>query len=129
MALKIKKQIKNPDGTFTELEGTEAEIEAYEKKQRKKNESVQKKREILTDEIRRMVQDEVAKIPPTIVNIPYPVYPPEPLPWRTTGPFAPRWPEPLPYITWTSNEIINSGGSLTCERPDDDVVTAYAVTQ
>ena len=48
MALKIKKQIKNTDGTITEVEGTEAEVEAFLKKQNKRNEDVeQKKRNLI----------------------------------------------------------------------------------
>jgi len=45
MALNIKKQIKNSDGTITEIQGTEAEIEAYEKKNEKKQQSEQAKKE------------------------------------------------------------------------------------
>jgi hypothetical protein len=59
MALKIKKQIKNSDGTITELEGTEAEVEAFLKKQSKKDESlVQKKKNlILGREMRAAIQE------------------------------------------------------------------------
>ena len=59
MALKIKKQIKNSDGTITELEGTEAEVEAFLKKQSKKDESlVQKKKNlILGKEMRAAIQE------------------------------------------------------------------------
>lgn len=45
MALNIKKQIKNSDGTITEIQGTEAEIEAYEKKSEKKQQSENAKKE------------------------------------------------------------------------------------
>jgi len=56
--LKIKKQIKNSDGTITELEGTEAEVEAFLKKQSKKDETVspKKKNLILGKEMQAAVQ-------------------------------------------------------------------------
>jgi hypothetical protein len=59
MALKIKKQIKNSDGTITELEGTEAEVEAFLKKQNKKDESTQTKKKnlILGKEMAAVIQD------------------------------------------------------------------------
>lgn len=69
--LRIKKQIKQPDGTILEIEGTEAEIEAYEKKQNKKNESAQKKKEILhgkkakkldMEELKRFLSEEIQKL-------------------------------------------------------------------
>ena len=47
MALKIRKQFKNPDGTITEVEGTEKEIREYEKKKEKINEVPQKKKGII----------------------------------------------------------------------------------
>ncbi len=43
--LKVKKQIKQLDGTVIEIEGTEAEVEAYEKKVGKKQQSEQAKKE------------------------------------------------------------------------------------
>lgn len=68
MALKIKKQIKNSDGTITELEGTEAEIEAFLKKESKKQESVQKKKSLILGKgmearIREIIAEELAKLP------------------------------------------------------------------
>jgi hypothetical protein len=45
MALKIKKQIKQSDGTILEIEGTEAEVEAFERKNEKKQQSEQAKKE------------------------------------------------------------------------------------
>lgn len=70
MALKIKKQYRQPDGTLIEIEGTEAEIESFEKKQRKQKqqiESEEKKKTILygkdLEEIRKIVQEEITKIP------------------------------------------------------------------
>jgi hypothetical protein len=71
MALKIKKQYKNADGTITEVEGTEAEVESFEKKNNKKNESAQKKKEILhgkkaknvdMEELKRFLIEEVQKL-------------------------------------------------------------------
>ena len=49
--LRIRKEIKNQDGTITEVEGTEAEVEAYERKQEKKrqSETVKKERKLLLD--------------------------------------------------------------------------------
>ena len=70
MALKIKKQIKNSDGTITELEGTEAEVEAFLRKQEKKKESIENRKKDLilgksaTEQIRKLIQEEIAKIPP-----------------------------------------------------------------
>ncbi len=43
--LKIKKQIRQPDGSTVEIEGTEAEVEAYERKLEKKQQSEQAKKE------------------------------------------------------------------------------------
>lgn len=71
--LKIKKQIKNSDGTFIEIEGTEEEIERFEKKQKKKYESEQKRKEVLlgktkklkgidVEELRKVLSEEIAKL-------------------------------------------------------------------
>lgn len=66
--LKIKKQIKNPDGTVTEIEGTEAEVEGFLKKVEKQNETAQrsaeKKRNLILGkeakaEIQKMIEDAV----------------------------------------------------------------------
>jgi hypothetical protein len=73
MSLKIKKSYPDPQnpGRFIEVEGTEAEIESYEKKQNKKNESSQKKRDILhgkkaknfdMDELKRFLVEELQKL-------------------------------------------------------------------
>lgn len=43
--LKVKKQIKQQDGTVVEVEGTEAEVEAFERKHEKKQQSEQSKKE------------------------------------------------------------------------------------
>lgn len=75
MALRIRKTVYDQMGRVSEeLDGTEAEIEAYEKKQKKKNESVQKKKEILhgkaakalkqqdvLDELKKFLAAELAK--------------------------------------------------------------------
>jgi len=45
MALKVKKSIKQQDGTVVEVEGTEAEVEAFEKKNEKKQQSENAKKE------------------------------------------------------------------------------------
>lgn len=47
MALRIKKQIKNSDGTITEIEGTEAEVESFIRKHQKRNESPESKKKNL----------------------------------------------------------------------------------
>jgi hypothetical protein len=51
MALKIKKSYKQSDGTILEVEGTEAEIEVFEKKQdkRRQTENKSKERKLLLD--------------------------------------------------------------------------------
>jgi hypothetical protein len=67
MALKIKKQIKNPDGTMTEIEGTEAEVEAFLRKAQKQNETAEKaerKKNLILGkeakaEIQKMIEDAV----------------------------------------------------------------------
>jgi hypothetical protein len=71
MAIKIKKQYKNDDGTITEVEGSEADVEAFEKKQRKQKsqiEQTEKKRTILygkdLEDLRKLIQEELAKNPP-----------------------------------------------------------------
>jgi hypothetical protein len=67
MALKIKKIITNEKGFITEeLEGTEAEIEAYEKKKSKKDETVKKKKDLLLGkemlaQVQKMIDDAVLK--------------------------------------------------------------------
>jgi hypothetical protein len=88
MTLKIKKQIKNSDGTVTEIEGTEAEVEAFLRKQEKKKESIDNRRKDLilgkkmsaadlkqmiaeeitsrlmtAEQLKRTIQDEIAKAP------------------------------------------------------------------
>lgn len=69
--LRIRKEFKQPDGTVIEVEGTEAEVEAYEKKQTKKNESAQRKKEILhgkraksinIDELKQFLSQEIQKL-------------------------------------------------------------------
>jgi hypothetical protein len=74
--MKIKKQYKQDDGTLIEVEGEEWEIEAYEKKQAKKNESLKKKKEILhgkaaeeilkiknaMNELKKFIVDELIKL-------------------------------------------------------------------
>jgi hypothetical protein len=77
MALKVKKSYPDPNnpGRFIEVEGTEAEIESFEKKQQKKNESATRKKEILhgkaarslknadvIEELKKFIAQEVAKI-------------------------------------------------------------------
>jgi hypothetical protein len=72
--LKIKKQYKQADGTLIEVEGDEAEIEAFEKKQRKQKaqiESESRKKTILygkelEDLIRRIAAEEAAKATPKV---------------------------------------------------------------
>ena len=71
--VRIKKQYKQPDGTLIEVEGTEAEIEAFERKQQKQKATIEetsRKKTILygkdLEEIRKIVQEEIAKIPPKV---------------------------------------------------------------
>ena len=54
--LRIRKEIRNPDGTTTEIEGTEAEVEAYERKNEKKKQTEQakKERKLLLDSARTL---------------------------------------------------------------------------
>jgi hypothetical protein len=74
MALRIKKQYKQPDGTVIEIEGTLDEIAQYEKnlnKTQKKEDVFKKKKELLKDEIRRLVQDELEKHPQQSLHFHY----------------------------------------------------------
>lgn len=71
MAIRIKKQYKQSDGTLIEVEGSEAEIESFEKKQHKQKsqiEQAEKKKTILygkdLENLRELIQDELAKNPP-----------------------------------------------------------------
>lgn len=65
MALMIKKKFIDPKtGETIEIEGTEAEVEAYERKQNKKAEGVQRQKRLLNEEVRKVAEDtarEVAK--------------------------------------------------------------------
>jgi hypothetical protein len=70
MPVKIKKQYKQPDGTIIEVEGSEAEIEAFEKKQHKQKRQIEeseRKKTILygkdLEEIRKIIQEELKKMP------------------------------------------------------------------
>lgn len=110
MALKIKKVILNDKGQVVEeLEGTEAEIEAYERKQSKKNETVGRKKELLKDEIRRMIKEEIAASPPkvehhfhTTTEVRYVNNPP----WRwVPAPYV------NPYPTWVGGVVGINGNS------------------
>lgn len=74
MALRIKKQYKQPDGTIIEIEGTLDEIAQYEKnlnKTQKKEEVVKKKKELLKDEVQRLVKEELAKNPQQVMHFHY----------------------------------------------------------
>lgn len=68
MALRVKKQIKNPDGTITEIEGTEAEVEAFLRKHDKMKEApvAKPKRDLILgkdaeDRIRQLIGEELGK--------------------------------------------------------------------
>ena len=86
--VKIKKQYKQADGTIIEVEGTEAEIEGFEKKQTKQKaqiEQSERKKTILygkdLEEIRKIVREELAKQARPIVYeyryFNYPYYQPQ----------------------------------------------------
>jgi hypothetical protein len=78
MALQIRKTYKDPTGgTETYVEGTEAEVEAYEKKQEKKRitqEQTAKKKRVLLGkgmveaDLRRIIREEIAAAPPKTVE-------------------------------------------------------------
>lgn len=62
MALRIRKQYKNPDGTVTEIEGTVEEIAEYDRqleKNKPKQEGFKKKKEILKDEVTRLTEESI----------------------------------------------------------------------
>lgn len=111
--VRIKKQYRQPDGTIIEVEGSEAEIEAFEKKQRKQKqqiESEEKKKTILygkdLDEIRKIIREELAALPPKI-EYRYHYYP------RYDNPY---WVNPTPYYYrpfWSTGDTY--GGSITCD--------------
>lgn len=91
--VKIKKQYKQPDGTIIEVEGTEAEIEGFEKKQQKQKaqiEQSERKKTILygkdLEEIRKIVREELAKQARPIVYE-YRYYNPQPYPYI----YQPGW--------------------------------------
>lgn len=100
MALKIKKQYRNPDGTLIEVEGTEAEIESFEKKQRKQKqqiESDEKKKTILygkefEEAVRKIVREETDKNNPvrTVIEYRYIYQPAQTTTW-TPNPNQPVW--------------------------------------
>lgn len=78
MAIKIRKQYKNDDGTITEVEGTEEEIAKYERKRdKKKDESTTKKKDILygKEHIYVPYYVPVPSQPALIPCNPYPSYP------------------------------------------------------
>jgi hypothetical protein len=51
--VKIRKEYKQPDGTIIEVEGTEEEIEKYERKQKKKQEGAEKNKRVLYGKMTR----------------------------------------------------------------------------
>jgi hypothetical protein len=100
--IRVKKQYKQSDGTLIEVEGTEDEIERFEKKQRKQkssNEQAEKKKTILYgkefEEIRKIIREEIAAAP---ARIEYRYFPYSPWNWYNQ-PIQPLF--PLPQVTWT----------------------------
>lgn len=140
MALKIKKNIKQQDGTIIELEGTEAEIEAWEKKQakRQKSENIKQEKTILYGKdllknIRKIIVKEIAKRPSQIIYTPYAqpsiVYP-EPLgPPLWCNPLFKQEPLPAPPLVTitTADNILPSGNSYKNMYTCNAGVTADAV--
>lgn len=133
--VRIRKQYKQPDGTLIEVEGTESEIEAFEKKQQKQkvsNEQAEKKRTILygkdaLEEFRKIVREEIAAAPPRIEYryLPYPYYP------HTY--WVNPWVQPLlpqPLITWTIGQNTNgiAGQTVTCTGATGSGGTAWYQT-
>lgn len=114
MAIKIKKQYKQADGTLIEVEGTEAEVEAFEKKQRKQKQQIEeteKKRTILygkdLDLLRKIIAEELAKQPKYNYHYHYP--PPYYRPY-----WAPQLGEVIPMWWATTSDTIKVGqGSVS----------------
>lgn len=127
MSVKIKKAVFDQSGRVVEeYEGTEEEVEAYERKRNKKNETVQRKRELLKDQVKRLVAEELASRPAPIQILPisYPPSSPYYVPYivTTTGTIVPSNPLPgwgSPVIDWNSNRsfctneiTVSSSGSI-----------------
>jgi hypothetical protein len=114
--VRIKKQYKQPDGTIIEVEGSESEIEAFEKKQKKQKQQIEeteRKKTILygkdLEEIRKIVREEVAKVSRPIVYE-YRYYPHyvQPL-------YQPGWSiGPAIYGNTCSSNLIATGTVSTC---------------
>ncbi len=138
--MKITKQYKQLDGTLITVEGEEWEIEAFEKKQRKQKASIEKeqaeqrKKTVLygrdLEEIRKIVQEEIAKAPPKTVYeyryIPNPYYsnPWWVNPWVNLG-------HNQPGIMFTTNQVASNGialgdvNSTAVNGVSQDAVGAY----
>jgi hypothetical protein len=131
MSVKIKKVILNDKGeVIEEYEGTEEEVEAYEKKRSKKQESVQRRKELLKDEIRRMIKEEIAAAPTKIEHhfhtnteiryMPAPVI----NPGRWVEPWQPYTPGPI----WIATNGDNTSGLLDQSKVTYTGVSSNQIT-
>lgn len=135
MPVHIKKVVYDPQGRIVEeYEGDEAEVENYEKKSQKKRQSedaTKSKKEILRgkelEEFRKIVREEIEKMPPRIEYRYYPYIP------------QPQWVNPWwqPAITWyatngvSSQSAGNNAFTLTTagSQPVGGAVSVYPVAQ
>ena len=129
MSVKIRKQVLNDQGlVIEEYEGTEEEVEAYEKKRAKRSqtESAKKQRTVLhgkdLEDIRGVVKEELAKLPPPVQLVPFiqPAPVTAPLnPWLT-----PTW---SPYTITFSTDTVQVPSPAAIQEPANTAGGLYGL--